>query len=200
MNKTHGIPAHFFSEETKESGMSRTITTHTDSMLRELEERYGERDKSWTLLGVEFCGDGPYIWYPRGNENPPPKHITIRLSPEAYTDHKEAMYQLSHECVHLLSPSGGANAPVMEEGLAKLYSMEIIERHCGHPPGQSFGSLQTYVDAAGYVQQLLQIDGHAIRKLREKEPAFFKMTVATFKDAGLDNVPQQLIDELLKPF
>ncbi|WP_342656120.1 hypothetical protein GKC68_00105 (plasmid) [Pantoea sp. RSPAM1] len=110
------------------------------------------------------------------------------------------MYQLSHECVHLLSPSGGKNAPVIEEGLAKLYSMEIIVRLCGHPHGQNYGNVPAYDNAAGFVRQLLQIDGNAIRKLRDKEPDFFKMTAATFAEAGLLQVPQPLIYELLKAF
>lgn len=200
MNNAYGIPDHLFSEDLKERGMSWTLTTRTGEMLTELEGRYGPRDKSWTLLGVEFCEHGPDIWYPGGNDSPPPKHIAIRLSPAAFRDYKEAMYQLSHECVHLLAPSGGKNAPVMEEGLAKLYSMEIIERRCGHPSGQGYGSASAYDLAAGYVRQLLQIDGNAIRKLRDKEPAFYKMTEATFTEAGLSQVPQPLIDELLRAF
>ncbi len=200
MNNTHGIPDHLFNGTMPSGGLSWTLTTHTGEMLTELEERYGPRDKSWTLLGVEFFEHGPNVWYPRDMNKPHPRHIAIRLSPEAYTNYKEAMYQLSHECVHLLSPSGGAKAPVMEEGLAKLYSMEIIVRLCGHPPGQNYGNVSAYDNAAGFVQQLLQIDGNAIRKLRDKEPAFFKMTAATFAEAGLVQVPQSLIDELLKTF
>lgn len=200
MNNEYSIPEHLFSEDLKVTGMSWTLTTRTGEMLTELEGRYGVRDSSWTLLGVEFCEHGPDIWYPGGNDSPPPKHIAIRLSPAAFRNYKEAIYQLSHECVHLLSPSGGRNAPVMEEGLAKLYSMEIIVRLCGHPPGQNYGNDSAYVHAAGYVQQLIQIDGHAIRKLRDIEPAFFRMTAATFKEAGLSQVPQHLIDELLRAF
>lgn len=200
MNNEYGIPDHLFSEDLQEKGMSWTLTTRTGELLTELEDRYGARDKSWTLLGIEFSEDGPDIWYPGSNDSPPPKHVAIRLSPAAFRNYKEAMYQLSHECVHLLSPSGRASAPVMEEGLAKLYSMEIIVRLCGHPPGQNYGNLSAYDYAAGYVHQLLQIDSNAIRKLRDKEPAFFKMTATTFTEAGLSQVPQPLIDELLRAF
>lgn len=200
MNNKYGIPDHLFSEDLQEKGMSWTLTTRTGELLTELEDRYGARDKSWTLLGVEFSEHGPDIWYPGSNDSPPPKHVAIRLSPAAFRNYKEALYQLSHECVHLLSPSGRASAPVMEEGLAKLYSMEIIVRLCGHPPGQNYGNLSAYDYAAGYVHQLLQIDSNAIRKLRDKEPAFFKMTAATFTEAGLSQVPQPLIDELLRAF
>ncbi|MBD8145423.1 hypothetical protein [Pantoea agglomerans] len=200
MNKVYGIPDHLFNGTKPPGGLSWTLTTRTGEMLSELEERYGPRDKSWTLLGVEFYEHGPDIWYPGSHNSPHPKHIAIRLSPSAFGNYKEAIYQLSHECVHLLSPSGGLKAPVIEEGLAKLYSMELIERHFNHPSGQNYGSAPAYEYAADYVCQLLQIDSHAIRKLRDKEPAFYKITAVTFAQAGLSQVPEPLIDELLRTF
>lgn len=200
MNNLYDIPDHLFSAYMKENGNSWTLTTLTGSMLIELENKYGPRDKSWTLLGVEFWNNDPMIWFPGGNETPPPKHIAIRLSPEAFESYKEAMYQLSHECVHLLSPQGSPVAPIIEEGLAKLYSMEIIERYCGHPSGQKYGSAPAYEAAADSVRELLMYDCQAIRKLRDKEPAFKRMSLSTFTAAGLEQVPRQLIDELLADF
>ncbi|WP_455917009.1 hypothetical protein [Pantoea agglomerans] len=200
MNNTYGIPDHLFSGELKEREVSWTLTTRTGEMLAELEGRYGPRDKSWTLLGVEFYEHGPDIWYPGSNNNPHPRHIAIRLSPSAFQNYKEAMFQLSHECVHLLSPQGQARVPVMEEGLATLYSLEIIERLCGHLPGEDYGNVPAYKHAADLVRQLLQYERQAIRKLRNIEPAFCKMTAKTFADAGLDQVPESLITALLDTF
>ncbi|WP_052332776.1 hypothetical protein [Phytobacter massiliensis] len=200
MNNNYGIPENLFNGTIPPGSLSWTLPTLAGKMLVELEERYGPRDKSWTFLGVEFKYDGPMIWYPKEENKPDPKHVVISLSGEAFSNHKEAMYQLSHECVHLLSPQGKAGANVLEEGLAKLYSMEIIERLCGHPPRQKYGRAPAYEQAAGCVRQLLKIDGHAIRKLRGKEPAFYEMVPATFTEAGLGQVPQQLIDDLLTTF
>lgn len=200
MNNNYRIPKHLFSGTIPPGGLSWTLATEIGRMLTELEERYGPRDISWTLLGVEFWDGVPMIWYPRDGNKPDPKHIAIRLSPAAFSDHKEAMYQLSHECVHLLSPQGKADAPVLEEGLAKLYSMEIIERVCGHPSGKPYGIESLYDDAARHVLKLLQYDPEAIRRLRNIEPAFYRMTPTTFADAGLVNVPHPLITELLRTF
>lgn len=200
MNNNYGIPDHLFTVNWGVNGMSWTLATRTGQMLRELQNRYGPRDQSWTFLGIDFWDGGPMIWYPGGFERPHPKQVAIHLSREAFSNYKEAMYQLSHECVHLLSPKGESGAPVMEEGLAKLYSMEIIERECGHPCGQNYGLNTDYVDAAKTVLQLLQYNSQAIRMLRDVEPAFYRMTPATFSDAGLEQVPQPLIAELLRPF
>lgn len=200
MNNLYGIPDHLFNGTIPQRGTSWTLATEAGRMLTELEERYGQRDMSWTLLGVEFRDMNPMIWYPGGNSEPDPKHIAIKLSPAAFSNHKEAMYQLSHECVHLLSPQGKAGAPVLEEGLAKLYSMEIIERRCSHPHGQPYGAESEYDVAARHVLQLLQYDPQAIRRLRDTEPAFYRIKPATFADAGLDKVPQSLITELLRTF
>lgn len=200
MNNNYGIPENLFNGTIPPGGTSWTLATETGRMLTELEERYGPRDKSWTFLGVEFRFDGPMNWYPKAPNKPDPKHVVISLSWKAFRNHKEAMYQLSHECVHLLSPQGKAGAKVLEEGLAKLYSMEIIERVCDHPCGQPYGDVSLYDDAARHVLQLLRYNRQAIRMLRDVEPAFYRMTSATFSDAGLEQVPQSLIAELLRPF
>lgn len=200
MNNNYGIPENLFNSTIPPGSLSWTLPTLAGKMLVELEERYGPRDKSWTFLGVEFSYDGPMNWYPKAPNKPDPKHVVISLSGEAFRNHKEAMYQLSHECVHLLSPQGKAGAKVLEEGLAKLYSMEIIERECGHPCGQNYGINTGYDNAANTVLQLLQYNSQAIRMLRDVEPAFYRMTSATFSDAGLEQVPQSLIAELLRPF
>ncbi|EOV9576609.1 hypothetical protein ACN5LO_004020 [Cronobacter sakazakii] len=199
MNNRHGIPDHLFAKDLGDDGVSWTLSSRAGIFLRELQERYGPRDRSWTYVGLDFWEGRPMIWYPGGYLEPHPKNIGIHLSAQAFSNHKEAMYQLSHECVHLLAPSGGNHAPVMEEGLAKLYSMEIIMRLCDHPRGQDYGNFPAYSAAASSVLELLNIDNEGIRKLRAVQPAFYKMTPETFAEAGLQ-VPAELIAELLKPF
>ncbi|ELY4184344.1 hypothetical protein SMY66_004003 [Cronobacter sakazakii] len=199
MNNRHAVPDHLFAEDLGENRVSWTLSTRTGFFLGELQERYGPRDTSWTYVGLDFWEGGPTTWFPGSNVNPSPRNIAIHLSAQAFRNHKEAMYQLSHECVHLLAPSGGNHAPVMEEGLAKLYSMEIIMRLCNHPRGQDYGYSPAYSAAASSVLELLNRDNEAIRKLRAVQPAFYKMTPETFAEAGLQ-VPVDLIAELLRPF
>lgn len=165
-----------------------------------MEKRYGRRDDRWTLLGVEFCEGVPSIWFPGGNEDPPRGHITIRLGHETFFDEKRAVYQLAHECVHLLAPVKLGEAKVIEEGLATAFSEDIIEEWLGEKNKAGYTKDQRYRDAASHVRQLLQVEPDAIRHLRGVEPVFSNMTAATFADADLAQVPQQLIAALLASF
>ncbi|EOG5420753.1 hypothetical protein ACLE0S_002546 [Cronobacter malonaticus] len=199
MNNKHGIPDHLFAKDLGDDTVTWTIATRTAQMLRELQELYGPRDLSWTFVGVAFWEQGPMIWYPSKNIKPHSKQVAIHLSAQAFSNNKEAMYQLSHECVHLLAPSGRRGAPVMEEGLAYRYSREILERVFSHPLDQPYGKADNYVAAGRAVGKLLEHDSEAIRKLRVVQPAFYEMTPATFTEAGMQ-VPAELIAELLRPF
>ncbi|MGV4176987.1 hypothetical protein [Citrobacter freundii] len=131
-----------------------------------MEKRYGSRDRSWTYVGVEFHAGRPQVWFPGSNETPPRKHIAICLSAETFSDRQRTVYQLAHECVHLLAPVVGGGAPVIEEGLATAFSEDMIEYWCGNTSKQAYTSTQKYIDAAASVRQLLVLEPDAIRQLR----------------------------------
>lgn len=103
-----------------------TVASRMGHILRFVEKRYGPRDRDWTLLGVEFTvRETPQVWYPTfdgiGDT------IIIQLSRSAATNERQALFQLAHEVVHLLSPAGpGARASVLEEGLATHASLEYL--------------------------------------------------------------------------
>jgi hypothetical protein len=163
-------------------------------MLSELQNRYGERDHAWTILGVEFGADGPQNWfpcYPNGG-----KFVLIELFYNALNNIELACYQLAHEAVHLLAPNGGGGAPVIEEGLATVYSEDYVRTIFNKP---SFTSLESYKQAAALVRELESIVPDAIRNLRRVEPSFKKMTPDTFRQAGID-VQDDIVEKLLAPF
>jgi hypothetical protein len=93
-----------------------TLATRLSDMLMLAEQKYGPRDLSYTVVGVEFAGSEPMMWYP-GDRG----HIVIQLSLDCLNDLPRACYQLAHECIHLLAPTGKQNATNLEEGLATLY-------------------------------------------------------------------------------
>ena len=127
-------------------------------MLREVEELYGIRDRSFTLLGVEFAEGVPQIWFP-GNCN----HVVIQLSSDAMNDLSKALFQLAHECVHLLDPVIFGHASVLEEGLATKFSLMYARRS---NPSYETGSAK-YHAANRRVEQLLVHYPDAIRHLRK---------------------------------
>ena len=116
--KTTFFQTQFLSEE---EGYRLTLTSRLGLILKEVEDLLGERDKTWTILGIEFEEGGPYVWYPANSRN-----VLIRLSTQVGGSLREACWELSHEVVHLLSPTGGDSANVLEEGLAVWYSKRYL--------------------------------------------------------------------------
>lgn len=199
MNNSFDIPDHLFKVKQANDYWSMTPATYASSFIKEMEKRYGSRDRSWTYVGVEFHDSQPQVWFPGSYETPPRQHIAICLSAGTFSDRQRTVYQLAHECVHLLAPVVGGGAPVIEEGLATAFSEDMIEEWCGNTSKQAYTSDQKYVDAAAKVRQLLALTPDAIPRLREIEPAFYRMTADTFAQAGL-NVPSALIAALLARF
>lgn len=81
-----------------------------------------------------------------------------------------------------------------------MYSEDNVKALYPSPQDAIRASLQNYIDAAAMVRELLQLEPDTIRQLRAVKPDFYKMTVQTFADAGLDQIPQPLIAELLRTF
>jgi hypothetical protein len=174
-----------------EGGFSWTLTTRLGEMLRMAEDEFGERDKSYTILGIEFQESGPQIWYPGNCGN-----IAIQLSTSAIGNGPRACYQLAHECVHLLSPQGGRSANTLEEGLATVFSGRYVRNSFGV---QFKPDLQCYAEAAELAQELLSHNPDAIKILRADEPVISKITrgqiMSSFPSLGED-----LATRLCAPF
>jgi hypothetical protein len=162
----------FISQPLPDGTFTWTLTTNLGRFLREAEELAGPRDPSWTILGVEFFGnerDGavPRIWYP-GNCG----HIAIRLTCDVAKDPARAIYQLAHEVVHLISPSGRSNAPNLEEGFASIFAHGMAERYANFrcPIAKEYRAAHEDVSA------LLAINRLAIREIRHFEPRLWMVT------------------------
>ena len=159
--------------------------------LHRAEKMFGPRDATYTILGIEFSAGTPQLWFP-GHR----RQIVIQLTTECLSDLVRACYQLAHECIHLLSPTGGRKAPVPEEGLAtffsELYLREVFAKSV--KPG-----LPSYADACGKVRQLLAIDPAIIRNVRAKQSMFHLITVADILGMRPD-VPRELAERLTARF
>ena len=176
---------------TEGNGYTWTLASRLGAMLRLAEERFGPRDMTYTLLGFEFCGKIPQVWYP-GNC----RHVVIQLTPACATDLVKACYQLSHECIHLLAPSGGQNANNLEEGLATHFCHRYIV--------ETFGvdyksTIQSYAAARDAVEELLSADETVIRRIRERQPAIH-LTCPDDILAITPNTRAELAKFLCEPF
>jgi hypothetical protein len=158
-----------------------TLTTLLGEWLYRAEQRFGARDQSWTILGVEVGSTRPQVWFPGGSER---KHIAIHLSYHCHSNEAEARYELAQEIVHLLAPNGGGPARNIEEGVATLFANDVGPRHVTAP---------SYVKVLGYVQELLRVDPDAITKLRairsrfqDFDPQFIKDHIAVSDQLASD--------------
>lgn len=166
------------------------LTSLLGSFLRELEEKYGPREKDWTPLGIEFHGEIPMIWYP-GNC----KSVSIMLTESASLNPQQAIYQLAHEAVHLLSPSGGRETLVVEEGMANSYAREIAFRY-----GFQVHNVIPSYEWASKLQTDLEIHrSDAIRFLRKARPVMHEWT-SSFLHQQLPEIPYELIEGLCARF
>lgn len=159
----------FFTERLPSStGYRYSLTTLFGEFLSTLEERYGPRDMSYTPLGIEYAVDGPQVWYP-GNR----KQISIMLPEAARVDLDLAVFTLAHEAVHILAPTGGRGAPVVEEGLATLFQIEAAGSYAINRivPADS-----PYYAAAAVTLKFLRMEAGIVKRLREKVPCFASWT------------------------
>jgi hypothetical protein len=178
------------------AGLGWTLTTYALKYIDEVEDLYGPRTGVLPYGGVELIPENiPHVWYPWE------KHIVIRLTESVLQSIPQAIFQLSHEVVHVVCDAGPHNnANNLEEGLAAYFSKIATDRDSGDP---------TYADRAlevsayrrpfELVNQLLGHDRDSIKKLRRVQPVLNSLTSSDFKDAGL-SMPSTLISDLLGKF
>jgi hypothetical protein len=183
-----------FIAQPMEGGYSWTLTTFALKFLEDAETLFGKRAQNFIYAGIELTTNShPQVWYPLN------KYVVIQLPEATAFDWKKAIFELSHEVIHVLSPSGKAKVTNLEEGLGAYFSTLITDRYT-KDVNYAISSLRQskYYYPYQLVAQLLQIRHDAIVELRKMQPVLDKVTKEDFKKAKLD-IPQDLISELLKP-
>lgn len=185
------------------SGYTWTLTSRLAQALKEAEKRYGERDKKWTILGVEFTANKqPQIWYPYSGDNE--NFIIVQLSQNASCNDKEALFQLSHEVVHLLSPAGGnVKSTVLEEGVATYFSIQYLKKQ-GFDVSEDYISTAKYKDAYTAVEALYKTYGEAeanqfIEQFRLEYPTLSSISKQQIMDV-IPNIDESLAERLATVF
>ena len=186
-----------FTAPSHPKGLGWTFTTYALKYLDELEANYGPRTAVLPYGGVELIPHGrPHTWYPNSS------HIVVRLNTSVLNSLPEAIFQLSHEIVHVLCDGGPYRQAInLEEGLATWFSKLATDRDSGNPhyASQAIAMDPRYQAAYTVVDQLLQQDSDAIKKLRSIQPVLGSVSSADFTTAGV-NVAPSLISSLLAPF
>ncbi len=140
-------------------GFTWTLAMRLGDLLYKAESQFGTRDMAYTILGVEFQGDTAQI--PRCIIQGERKHIIVQLTASAMKDPHQAMFQLAHECIHLLDPIL-LTTTVLEEGVAVHFSLEAttvdINALLVHNPNYGAACLQ--------VRRLLALRPNAVKEFR----------------------------------
>lgn len=180
------IERRFVVAKPSEGGFSWTLSAVLGEIILKAEEVFGQRDHSYTLLGIDFSpGPNAQTWTP-GNC----KHIIVQLSTNGLTDRYEAYRQLAHEGIHLLSPTGKANANVLEEGLAEYFSQWYLDYVFGLGWWQNYPWHPAYAQALDGAKQLLAFDKDIIKKLRQVEPTIAYITAEQIQAVCPDASPE----------
>lgn len=159
------------------SGYTWTISSLLSKALHHAEEKFGPRIDDFFYAGHEFIEDGPRIWFP-GNRN----HVIIQLSMGSLEELGCALYELSHEVVHLLCPVVNGTATNLEEGLATWFSENFTVDGITAPHASS---MPCYSAARDAISELLACDPYCIKKMREVEPYLSKISESQI----LENCP-----------
>ena len=155
-----------FTANAFDGGYTWTLPSHLGDALKAAEQKYGERDRSWTILGVEFTKSGPpQVWYPGSNDGR--RDVIVQLTTNCAGDMIRQLFQLSHESIHLLSPTGSGHATVFEEGLAAYFSIVYIQNrlHFGPNPDQWFQNSK-YLPAYHIISNVYRIHPDADARIR----------------------------------
>ena len=173
-----------------DGGYTWTLASRLGEIILDVEAQFGKRDRSWTILGIEFCDSGPRIWFP-GNCG----HIIIQLGLSAKEDLVQALFQLAQESVHILDPVVLGYGNVLEIGLATHFSLRYIKQ---------FNSDYTISDpkygaAAELTAHLLKLNPMSIKQLRSKGVKIAEITASQLL-AVCPKLPQSIALELATSF
>jgi len=163
--------------------------TEIDQLADAAEVLYGPRDRSYELIGVRFEARGPLIFYPAG------KQVEVILSEAAKVYRPTALFEAAHEAVHLLAPTGGSHATVLEEGLATHFSHSI----CAAVGNPYRTSIACFIQAEALFHRLLLMRADAVALARHIEPNFVGITAGLLRQIvpGLDD---SVAETLCLPF
>ena len=160
-------------------------------MVHMANKLFGPRDLSYTIVDIEFMTDVPRIRYPENY------HIIIRLTESAATNMSRTCYQMAHETVHLLAPTGCNDSTNFEEGVACYFAAYYMKEKFNEPcwsPG-----IPSYECALEAVTPLLDKDMCCVHRLREHHPSFQDVTEEKIKEE-FPNLESKNVDFLIRKF
>lgn len=160
----------------------------------EIESMFGPATNEWELKGIVFKDEdsSPCIFFPKDT----PGAVMIHLTANAVHNIEYAKFQLAHEIVHCLSPSGTSSTNVFEEGMAAWYQQRLATLELDNRV--QLGD-KRYAAARILFNRMQKKCKDAVKSLRLIEPNMWKINKATFIRANVC-LNAGLISLLTMPF
>ncbi len=127
------------------------------------------------------------------------KHIVIRLSLQVCNEPNRAYYQLAHECIHTLCPSGSRNSNNLEDGVACYFSWYYMDQYLGVKNQTPNEDEENYLYAFDLVSPILNSMPSFIRNLRDIQPYLSKVSIDDLRMVN-PNLDTNTIHKLLQQF
>lgn len=131
--------------------------------------------------GFDFGSNRACVKYKGTQQNLLRNYYFIHLSKRAASERWLALWEISHECVHLLCPNPNKKNTVLEEGLACWYQTRWVDMCPSIFPdslraGDRGIASKSYTEARDLVTPLMDKDLTTMKYLRSIEPDLSKIT------------------------
>lgn len=177
--------------DNSEEVFDKRLNAILDDCLTNAEDRFGKRDILYESPKIVYDINGPHFRR-EGNK------LIIQLPSylRANNDLAQAVFQMSHEIIHCLSPIHTKSVTVLEEGLASFFSKEFC---ISSGYGNFDGAPEDYESAFDFVEELLKYDEDILKKIRQIQPVISLIAVDDFLHIN-NSIPIELAQNLTKKF
>ena len=154
------------------SKYAQQLRRHLGNMLEMAEDLFGRRDRWYRCVGIEFHDANPQLKYlsrPDGDG----LNIIIRLSQSAAQNMSQTCFEMAHETVHLLAPTGSQNVTNLHEGVACFFSMYYMKTILNEP--KWCYTKERHRRVLELVTPRLKEDRYCIKGLRGRQRWFQRM-------------------------
>lgn len=168
-------------------------------MINEAVKIFGPISESeWAFRRVSIVEESnPHLYYPPENMYypfPSPKHVDINLTKSVNNNFEELIFQLAHEVLHLICPTGDPYTSNLEEGLACYFSKMMLIKYVGNDEyfEKSLTKTSPYYKPYLATSRILEHDKLSIKNLREVQPILKDITVDDLVKVGIEGTQEEL--------
>ncbi|MCY4095725.1 MAG: hypothetical protein OXG05_11455 [Gammaproteobacteria bacterium] len=184
----------------------RSLRQQAEKYLKDLEELFGPRDPRFVFSSIERSSNRyPHTDYPNEFSLDGDCAVSIHVTSDAYDGRQisQCLWQIAHECVHLLDPCRKGEANFLEEGLATWFQDE--KRYHSADVQSYIDSVKfhspTYTEAKALVELCMPELSYSVRRIRSNGVRLKDFTPELLHDLVCPGkIDQAVLDRLCTKF